>query len=156
MRKSAGLLVYKKQRDEVEVFLVHPGGPFWKGKDKGAWSIPKGEFEEGEETLAAAKREFKEETGQQVNGDFIELKTIKQKSGKLVYAWAVEGQVDAENIVSNTFKLEYPYKSGKWIMVPEVDKAAWFSVKEAKEKINPAQAELIEDLVKKLNNEEAF
>src|SRR5215204_2908590 len=103
MRKSAGLLLYKRRLDEVEVFLVHPGGPFWKGKDKGAWSIPKGEFEEGEEALAAAKREFKEETGQQVNGDFIELKTVKQKSGKLVYSWAVEAEVDAENIVSNTF-----------------------------------------------------
>ena len=150
MRKSAGLLVYKKHRDEVEVFLVHPGGPFWRGKDKGAWSIPKGEFEEGEEPLSAARREFKEETGQAVDGDFIELKTIQQKGGKLVYAWAVEAQVDAENIVSNSFKMEYPYKSGKWIMVPEVDKAAWFSVEEAKDRINPAQAELIEDLLKKL------
>ena len=129
---------------------MHPGGPFWRGKDKGAWSIPKGEFEEGEEPLSAARREFKEETGQAVNGDFIELKTIQQKGGKLVYAWAVEAQVDAENIVSNSFKMEYPYKSGKWIMVPEVDKAAWFSVEEAKDRINPAQAELIEDLVKKL------
>ena len=150
MRKSAGLLVYKKHREEVEVFLVHPGGPFWSGKDKGAWSIPKGEFEEREEPLSAARREFKEETGQAVNGDFIELKTIQQKGGKLVYAWAVEAQVDAENIVSNSFKMEYPYKSGKWIMVPEVDKAAWFSVEEAKDRINPAQAELIEDLLKKL------
>ena len=150
MRKSAGLLVYKKHRDEVEVFLVHPGGPFWRGKDKGAWSIPKGEFEEGEEPLSAARREFKEETGQAVDGDFIELKTIQQKGGKLVYAWAVEAQVDAENIVSNSFKMEYPYKSGKWIMVPEVDKAEWFSVEEAKDRINPAQAELIEDLLKKL------
>ena len=150
MPKSAGLLVYKKHREEVEVFLVHPGGPFWRGKDKGAWSIPKGEFEEGEEPLFAAKREFNEETGPSVDGSFVELKTIQQKAGKLVYAWAVEAQVDAENIVSNTFKMEYPYKSGKWITVPEVDKAAWFPIEEAKERINPAQAELIEDLVKKL------
>lgn len=151
MRKSAGLLVFRKTNGLPEIFLVHPGGPFWKGKDKGAWSIPKGEFGDDEEALAAAQREFKEETGQEVNGDFIELKPVKQKTGKLVYAWAVEAEVDAGNIVSNTFKMEYPYKSGKWITVPEVDKAAWLSVEEAKEKINPAQAELIDDLLTKLN-----
>jgi len=150
MRKSAGLLVYRKGSKAVEVFLVHPGGPFWKGKDKGAWSIPKGEFAENENALTAAKREFKEETGQKVDGAFIELKTIKQKSGKLVYAWAVEAEPDATNIISNTFQLEYPHKSGKWITIPEVDKAAWFAVEEAKEKINPAQVELIDDLVRKL------
>lgn len=151
MRKSAGLLVYRKNKAAIEIFLVHPGGPFWKGKDKGAWSIPKGEFEDDEEPLAAAKREFKEETGQEVNGDFIELRPIKQKSGKLVYAWAVEAEVDADTIVSNTFQLEYPAKSGKWITIPEVDKASWLSIEEAKEKINPAQADLIDDLLTKLN-----
>jgi predicted NUDIX family NTP pyrophosphohydrolase len=150
MRKSAGLLLYRKVEMLIEVFLVHPGGPFWKGKDAGAWSIPKGEFSADEDPLAAAQREFKEETGQEVNGVFIELKNIQQQGGKLVYAWAVEADVDAGNIVSNTFKLEYPYKSGKWITVPEVDKAAWFGVEEAKEKINPAQAAFIDDLVKKI------
>ena len=150
MRKSAGLLLYKKLRGDVHVFLVHPGGPFWRGKDQGAWSIPKGEFEEGEEPLSAAKREFKEETGQEVDGVFIELKAIKQKSGKLVYAWGVEADVDANSIVSNRFKLEYPSKSGKWIEIPEVDKASWFTEEEAKQKINPAQSALIDDLLQKL------
>lgn len=150
MRKSAGLLVYRVKDKVVEVFLVHPGGPFWKAKDAGAWSIPKGEFLDGEEPLLAAKREFTEETGQVINGEFIELKTIQQKGGKLVYAWAVEGEVDADNIVSNTFRQEYPYKSGKWITIPEVDKAAWFSIEDAREKINSAQAVLLDDLLEKL------
>ena len=150
MRTSAGILLYRKTNNYVEVFLVHPGGPFWKGKDKGAWSIPKGEFTEGEDPLTAAKREFEEETGQTIDGDFIELSPIQQKGGKMVYAWAVEGNADAENIVSNTFQQEYPYKSGKWITIPEVDKAGWFGVEEAKEKINAPQAALIEDLVVRL------
>jgi predicted NUDIX family NTP pyrophosphohydrolase len=150
MRKSAGILVYRVQNKLTEVFLVHPGGPFWQGKEAGAWSIPKGEFADDEEPLPAAQREFKEETGQEVKGDFVALKTVQQKGGKMVYAWAVEGEVDAGKIVSNTFKMEYPYKSGKWITVPEVDKAAWFTIEEAKEKINPAQVQLIDDLMTKL------
>lgn len=150
MRTSAGILLYRKKNNFIEVFLVHPGGPFWKNKDKGAWSIPKGEFTEDEDPLTVAKREFNEETGQAVDGDFVELTPIKQKGGKMVYAWAVEGDADAEQIVSNTFKQEWPYKSGKWITVPEVDKAGWFGVEEAKEKMNPAQLELIEDLVTRL------
>lgn len=151
MRTSAGIVLYRKKNNSIEVFLVHPGGPFWKGKEKGAWSIPKGEFTEGEDALTVAKREFNEETGQTVDGDFTELAPIKQKGGKMVYAWAVEGDADAENIVSNTFKTEWPYKSGKWITIPEVDKAGWFGIEEAKEKINAAQVELIEELVTKLN-----
>lgn len=150
MRTSAGILMYRKKNNFFEFFLVHPGGPFWKGKENGAWSIPKGEFTEGEDPLTVAKREFNEETGQTIDGDFIQLTPIKQKGGKMVYAWAVEGDVDAENIVSNTFKQEWPYKSGKWITIPEVDKAGWFGVEEAKEKINTAQAALIEDLVTRL------
>lgn len=150
-RKSAGLLVYRKKNKAVEVFLVHPGGPFWKGKETGAWSIPKGEFDENEEPLTAARREFREETGQEVAGHFIELRTVRQKSGKLVYAWAVEGEVDHENIVSNTFRQEYPYKSGKWISIPEVDKAAWFFIQEAQKKINPAQVALLDDLLQKID-----
>lgn len=150
MRKSAGLLVYRRIDKAIAVFLVHPGGPFWKGKEEGAWSIPKGEFTANEDPLQAAQREFKEETGQEVSGEFIELKTVQQKGGKLVYAWAVECEVDAENICSNTFRQEYPYKSGKWITVPEVDKAAWFPVEEAGKWINPAQAALLDELKTKL------
>lgn len=150
MRTSAGILLYRKTNNYIEVFLVHPGGPFWKGKDKGAWSIPKGEFTKEEDPLTVAKREFHEETGQTINGNFIELKPIQQKGGKMVYAWAVEGNADPENIVSNTFKQEYPYKSGKWITIPEVDKAGWFNVEEAKEKMNAAQAEFVEQLIEHL------
>lgn len=151
MRKSAGILLFRKKEKDIQVFLVHPGGPFWKGKETGAWSIPKGEFTEDEDALAAAQREFEEETGKKIAGDFIELKTIRQKGGKLVYAWAVEGDIDAASVVSNTFKQEWPYKSGKWQTYPEVDKAGWFSVAEAKEKINAAQVALIDDLVERLN-----
>lgn len=150
MRKSAGILLFRRTNKFIEFFLVHPGGPFWKGKDKGAWSIPKGEFVDGEEPLSAAKREFEEETGQKIDGEFIALKTIQQKGGKLVYAWAVEGDMDAKNIISNTFKQEWPYKSGKWITAAEVDKAGWFGEEETKEKINAAQVALIEDLIKKI------
>ena len=152
MRTSAGILLYRKNNNYVEFFLVHPGGPFWKGKDKGAWSIPKGEFVKDEDPLTVAKREFNEETGQAISGNFIALKPIQQKGGKLVYAWAVEGDADADNIVSNTFRQEWPYKSGKWITIPEVDKAGWFDVEEAKEKINAAQVNFIDELVERLNH----
>jgi len=151
MRKSAGILLYRFNQQSLELFLVHPGGPFWKGKETGAWTIPKGEFGDDEEPLAAAIREFKEETGTALNGNFIELQPIKQKAGKLVYCWAVEGTIDADNIASNTYKQEWPYKSGKWQSFPEVDKAAWFSVEEAKEKINPAQVAFIDELIQFLN-----
>jgi predicted NUDIX family NTP pyrophosphohydrolase len=147
MRKSAGILLYRFHQQKLEVFLVHPGGPFWKGKETGAWSIPKGEFTEEEEPLQAAIREFKEETGSEINGNFIELQPIKQKAGKMVNCWAVEGDIDAGAISSNTYKQEWPYKSGKWQTFPEVDKAAWFSIEEAKEKINAAQAAFIDELV---------
>ncbi len=142
--------MYRRKNNAIEIFLVHPGGPFWKGKEKGAWSIPKGEFTESENPLTAAKREFEEETGQTVDGDFVELTPIKQKGGKIVYAWAVEGDADADNILSNTFKTEWPYKSGKWITIQEVDRATWFGVEEAKEKINAAQVNFLEELVEKL------
>jgi len=150
MRTSAGILLYRQKDNYIEVFLVHPGGPFWKGKDEGAWSIPKGEFIKEEDPLSVAIREFEEETGQTIDGKFIELTPIQQKGGKIVYAWAVEGDADADNIVSNTFKQEWPYKSGKWITIPEVDKAGWFGAEEAKKQINPAQVELIEELVERL------
>ena len=140
-----------RKRDEVEFFLVHPGGPYWFNKDEGAWSIPKGEFTAEEEALAAALREFEEETGMAVEGDFIELEPIKQKAGKVVFAWAVEGTINADSIKSNTYKMEWPYKSGNWKTFPEVDKASWFSYEEAVIKINPAQAAFIEELQTLLN-----
>jgi len=150
MRTSAGIVLYRRINKKIEIFLVHPGGPFWKAKDKGAWSIPKGEFTEDEDPLTVAKREFNEETGQTVDGNFEQLTPVKQKGGKIVHAWAVEGDADSDNIVSNTFQQEWPYKSGKWITIPEVDKAAWFSAEEAKEKINPAQTAFIEELLERI------
>ena len=149
MKKSAGILLYRLVK-QPEFFLVHPGGPFWKNKDKGAWSIPKGEFTDEEDPLAAAKREFKEETGISCNGKFIELSPLKQKSGKLIFAWALEKDVDPSIVKSNTFKLEWPPKSGKRQDIPEIDKAAWFNVAEAKEKIIPGQVGFIEELEKSL------
>jgi len=145
-KQSAGILLYRKTDNTLQVFLVHPGGPFFKNKDEGSWTIPKGEFLDDEEPLTAAKREFQEETGQQIDGDFISLGSIKQKSGKTVYAWAIEGDIDHETIVSNVFDLEWPPRSGKMISVPEVDKAGWFDVEIVKQKINPAQIPLIERL----------
>jgi len=149
-KQSAGIIVFKIEANELMIFLVHPGGPLWQKKDTGAWSIPKGEFDDDENALEAAKREFKEETGYTISGDFIELTTIKQKSGKMVYAWAVESNIDAENIQSNSFTMEWPPKSNKIITLPEVDKAAWFTVDAAKTRINPAQVPLIDELAVKL------
>ena len=145
-KQSAGILLYRFNYKKLQVFLVHPGGPFFRNKDDGAWSIPKGEFLDDEEALIAAKREFEEETGQHIEGKFIPLKPITQKGGKKVYAWAVEGDIDYETIISNVFKIEWPPRSGKKQTFPEVDKAAWFDMETAKVKINPAQAALIDDL----------
>ena len=144
--QSAGVLLYRKTDNQLEVFLVHPGGPFFKNKDLGAWSIPKGEFSEGEEALLAAKREFEEETGQAIDGNFIPLNPVKLKSGKKVYAWAVEGDINHETIFSNLFEMEWPPKSGKKQSFPEIDRAGWFEVDEAKLKINAAQTAFIEEL----------
>ena len=146
MRKSAGIVLFRLVEDQPQFFLVHPGGPYWKGKDAGAWSIPKGEFTDAEEPLDAAIREFREETGSDVSGPFIELAPVKQKAGKMVYAWAARGDMDATSIRSNTYRMEWPYKSGKWQSYPEVDEAAWFGLDEALEKINPAQAALLQQL----------
>jgi len=146
IKQSAGILLYRNTNNILEVFLVHPGGPFFKNKDEGSWSIPKGEFLDDEEALTAAKREFEEETGQTIDGNFISLGSIKQKSGKTVYAWAVEGDINHETIFSNTCEIEWPPRSGKKLTIPEIDRAAWFEVDEAKRKINPAQAELIDRL----------
>jgi len=147
VKQSAGILLYRKMNDQLQVFLVHPGGPFFKNKDAGVWSIPKGEFLDGEDALTAAKREFKEETGQTIDGGFIELNPVYLKSGKKVYAWAVEGDINHEVIESNLFEMEWPPKSGKRQSFPEVDRAAWFTLDEAKEKINAAQVGLIEDFL---------
>src|SRR5947209_1160841 len=138
-RRSAGLLLYRRRGGSPEVFLVHPGGPFWAKKDLGAWSIPKGEYAEGEEPLAAACREFAEETGFEVGGDFLPLGTVKQAGGKLVTAWALEGDCDPQQLVSNTFRMEWPPRSGKWIAVPEVDRGEWFGMAAAKERILKGQ-----------------
>ena len=148
MRKqSAGILLYRRVAAELQVFLVHPGGPFFRNKDDGSWSIPKGEFLEGDDPLDAARREFGEETGQVINGEFILLKPITQKGGKTVQAWAVEGDIDHTTIKSNHFEIEWPPRSGKQQSFPEVDKAAWFDVGTAKIKINAAQAGLIAELI---------
>jgi len=152
---SAGLLLFRRSGGQLEVFLVHPGGPFWKNRDAGAWSIPKGLIDAGEQPLAAARREFQEETGITEVGwplatasaeRFIPLGTIQQKAGKIVEAWACEGDADATTIKSNLTRVELPRGSGRWIQVPEVDRAGWFSPDEAREKINPAQAEFIDRL----------
>lgn len=142
--------MFRRRDNELEVLLVHPGGPFWKNKDQGAWSVPKGEFTDSENPLDAAIREFEEETGVKLNGNFIELEQIKQKGGKLVLTWAIEDNLDPAAIRSNTFQMEWPPKSGKRIEVPEIDKASWFPLELAKEKINPAQQALLEDLKQKL------
>ena len=128
------------------MFLVHPGGPFWAKKDLGVWSVPKGEIDEGEDPLEAARREFEEETGFCPEGAFRELKPVRQRSGKVVHAWAVEGVCDASAIRSNTFSLEWPPRSGRWMDVPEVDRAGWFSIPEARDKILDGQRPLLAQL----------
>jgi predicted NUDIX family NTP pyrophosphohydrolase len=148
MKKSAGILMYRRKNENIEVLLVHPGGPFWKNKDTAAWSVPKGEYNDDEEPLAAAKREFEEEVGIPVDGKFIELDPVKQNPTKIVTAFATEGDMDAGNIKSNTIQTEWPPKSGKMIEIPEVDKAGWFTIEEAKEKILPGQVGLLEQLEK--------
>ena len=140
---SAGLLLYRRREGTLEVFLAHPGGPFWAGKETGAWTIPKGVVDPGEEPLAAARREFAEETGIRASGPFIPLGAIRQRSGKLVHAWAWEGDADPERVSSNTTQSEWPRGSGRWLTFPEIDRCAWFDPATAREKINPAQAELI-------------
>ena len=143
---SAGLLMYRRRPGGVEVLLVHPGGPLWKKRDDGVWTIPKGEIDPGEELLAAAKREFEEETGSKPNGPFIPLSPVTQKSGKIVHAWAFEGDMDIASIKSNTFSMEWPRKSGKWMRFPEIDRGDFFDPQAAKQKIKPAQAAFLDEL----------
>ncbi|WEA01329.1 NUDIX domain-containing protein [Mucilaginibacter sp. SJ] len=145
-KQSAGILLYRKAAPGLQVFLVHPGGPFFKNKDEGSWSVPKGEYLPDEDPLMAAKREFQEETGHEITGNFIALSPVKQKGGKMVSAWAVEGDINPENIKSNTFEIEWPPRSGKKQTFNEIDRAEWFDMATAKIKINPAQAALIDEL----------
>ncbi len=148
---SCGLLMYRFREGNVQVFLAHPGGPFFANKDAGMWTIPKGLVEEGEDKLLAAKREFAEEIGLAVptDGPFLPLGPIKQKGGKLVYAWAAEADFEVKEVKSNTFPVQWPPKSGQWIRFPEVDRAEWFSLEEAKVKILAAQWALVEEMMGK-------
>ena len=143
---SAGIILFRRRGDELEVFLVHPGGPFWAKKDIGAWSIPKGEIGEGEDPLAAARREFEEETGFTVDGVFRALTSLRQPSGKTIVAFAVEGDCDPAQLRSNTFSMEWPPKSGKQAEFPEVDRAAWFGIEEARQRILKGQAPFLDEL----------
>jgi predicted NUDIX family NTP pyrophosphohydrolase len=145
-KQSAGLLIYRRRKGGIEVLLVHPGGPFWQHQDLGVWSIPKGQFAAGEDPLAAARREFQEETGMEAAGNFMPLQPLKQPSGKTVHAWALEGDFDSTRLRSNTFPLEWPPHSGNWVQVPEVDRAEWFSLPAAREKILPGQRGFLEEL----------
>ena len=143
---SAGLLLFRRRVGALEVFLAHPGGPFWKGRDEGAWTIPKGVLDPGEDPLAAARREFAEETGVVAVGPFMALGSVKQRAGKVVHAWAWEGDADAERVTSNTSRTEWPRGSGRWLTYPEVDRCAWLDPAAARRKINPAQAAFIDRL----------
>ena len=149
-KQSAGLLMYRRQNATLEVFLVHPGGPFWAKKDLGSWTLPKGEYAEGEEPLAAARREFVEETGFLADGDFIDLGTIKQAGGKLVRAWAFEGDCDPAALISNQFQMEWPPRSGRLAEFPEVDRGAWFSLADAREHILVTQQPILSLLMDRL------
>ncbi len=145
-RRSAGLLVYRLREGALEVFLVHPGGPFWRNKDDGAWSLPKGEYADGEDPLAAAVREFGEETGMTIAGEFEPLQPVRQAGGKVVTAWAIAGDFDAAAVHSNTFTMEWPPRSGTVRSFPEVDRAGWFTLDEARRKLLAGQRPLLDEL----------
>jgi predicted NUDIX family NTP pyrophosphohydrolase len=150
IKQSAGILLYRIKNKVPQVFLVHPGGPFWARKDLGAWTIPKGEYNEGEEPLDAALREFEEETGTKLKGKTIALTAIRQKAGKTVHCWAVKGDINPATLVSNTFEMEWPPRSGHQKTFPEVDKGDWFTLPIAREKINVRQVAFINELEKLL------
>jgi len=152
-KRSAGILLFRSSNSELEVFLVHPGGPFWAKKHAGAWSIPKGEYSDGDNPLDAAKREFAEETGVRVDGDFIPLGEVKQAGGKIVIAWALEGDTDAKLIQSNTFTIEWPPGSGRMREFPEVDTADWFSLRVAQVKLVTGQVKFLKRLAQHVDQE---
>ena len=149
-KQSAGVLLYRFHSGALEMFLVHPGGPFWASKDAGVWSIPKGEFAEGEDPLEAARREFLEETGSPVDGPVIALKPLKQRSAKVVHAWAVEGDIDAASIRSNTFSMEWPPRSGRQQEFPEVDRGEWFTIPVVRIKLLGGQSAFLDEMGDKL------
>jgi predicted NUDIX family NTP pyrophosphohydrolase len=150
-KRSAGIVLYRVGRDGPSVLLVHPGGPFWARRDAGAWSIPKGEYEDGEDPRACALREFEEETGTAPPaGELVELGSVKQKNGKVVTAWAVEGDLDADSVRSNTFTMEWPPRSGQTAEFPEIDRAEWFGADEAREKLVAAQSEFVNRLLERI------
>lgn len=146
-KRSAGLLMYRRNNG-LEVFLVHPGGPFWAKKDLGVWSIPKGEYAAGEEPLAAARREFEEETGFPAEGDFIDLGTVEQASGKIVSAWAFAGDCDPQNLRSNSFEMEWPPRSGRKMEFPEVDRGGWYSIEDARRYLLAGQQVFLDRLLR--------
>ena len=147
---SAGILLYRLRDNAVEVLLAHPGGPFWSGKDLGAWSIPKGQSEANEDSLQAAKREFREETGFEVDGQFVDLGTIRQPSRKMIQIWALEHDMDADRLQSNEFALEWPRKSGIMMQFPEIDRAEWFDIDRARQKIHKGQAGFLDRLISRI------
>jgi predicted NUDIX family NTP pyrophosphohydrolase len=149
-RVASGILLYRRGAGGLEVLLAHPGGPFWSKKDEGAWSLPKGEPAPGEDPLDCARREFQEETGVTASGPFVDLGDVRQKSGKVVHAWAAEGEGDPSCMTSNSFTMEWPPKSGRMSTFPEVDRWAWFDLEEARRRINPAQAALIDRLAERV------
>ena len=150
-KRSAGILLYRIAAGPPEVLLVHPGGPYWARKDAGAWSIPKGEYEDGEDPQACALREFEEELGVGLPpGELAELGSVKQKGGKVVTAWAAEGDLDADAVTSNTFTMEWPPRSGRTAEFPEIDRAGWFEIETARQKLVPAQTGLLDRLVERL------
>lgn len=153
VKRSAGILLYRKARGGVEVLLAHPGGPFWARKDEGSWSIAKGEYDETEDALTAAKRELREETGIVVSGELVALGTYRQPSGKLVAAWAAEGDFDPRNLQSNICRIEWPPKSGRFLDIPEVDRVEWFPIADASTKITKGQVPIVEALARKLGAE---
>lgn len=146
-RASAGLLLYRRAAGGLEVMLVHPGGPYWARKDLGAWSIPKGEIEPGEAALAAGCREFEEETGAAVSGEFVPLQPVRLRSGKVIHAWAVQAEFDPDALRSNLFSMEWPPRSGQIREFPEADRAGWFGIDVARAKIHPGQAPLLDSLL---------
>ncbi len=152
-RRSAGLLLFREAAGVLEVFLVHPGGPYWARKDAGAWSIPKGEFSDGEDLLHAARREFEEETGMSAAGEFVPLQPVRQPSGKVIHAWTLRADVDPARVRSNTFSIEWPPRSGQRRDFPEVDRAAWCTLDEAASKIQKGQAPFLEQLRMQLRTE---